>query len=357
MSDNIQIPENHNLGDKIAPSLNSYEHLRITDKTEVAPPIYSVILYGAPIGISGEITGLSGEEKSGKTAIESMTIACCISDSGKAIDSVDGLEAEPNIYRKAVIHVDTEQPAHKHKRNVETILLRAQLDTCPDFYLSYNLRREPLNEYFDTLSGICKAAFIQFSGIHSIFVDGGADFISDVNDPEQSNMAIKYFDTLALQYNCAVFTIIHTNPGGTKERGHLGSQLRRKCGALLSVIADEKFSYIIPKFLRYGGNADIPSLKFKWDGSKGYHVGDGIIDEAKKDDDKFKKEIDRIWIVCQKVFDGQNSFEYAVATEQIMKHSHCGIAKAKQNFTQMKVQGMIIQGDDKRWRLNSNYIS
>lgn len=347
-----ELPNGYEFGQK---TLQDFEHIRITDTKQVKQPRYIVTLNDAPIGINGEITGISGESKSGKTAIENQIISCCLSFDGTCIDSVENLQAIPNTNNEAVIHVDTEQPEHKHQYNLKTILKRAGLTNCPDHYLSYNLRKLPLNEYFETLSDICETAFSEFNGIHSIFVDGGADFITDTNDPEQSNSAIKYFEELAIKYDTAVFLIVHTNPGGTKERGHFGSQLQRKAGTLLTVINEGEYSYIEPKLLRYAGSTDIPKLKFHWDHSKGYHVGDGILDNTVKNELKIQKKNSETWAVCSKIFTAQSSYDYQTVVEKIQKFKACGERTAKPEFTQMKLQGMIQQGDDQLWRINLNY--
>ena len=91
----------------------------------------------------------------------------------------------PNDEHKAVIHFDTEQDRWTQQYNHKTILKRARIDHCPDFMLSYNIRQLPIENYQDIVNDICRAATEQFNGIHSIWIDGGADFIHDTNNPEQ----------------------------------------------------------------------------------------------------------------------------------------------------------------------------
>ena len=198
-------------------------------------------------------------------------IAGAISETGTVIDGFEGVEVLRNDKNKAVIHCDTEQARHKHQKNYKGILRRAGLNTCAH-YLSYNIRQLDINQYAEVTTGICEAALNQFGGIHSIWIDGGADYIADVNNPETSNAAIKYFEELAIKYHTAVFIIVHTNPGGDKERGHFGSQCQRKSGGIISVKSEGDTSYIEPKMLRYAGNGDIQKLMFKYDKEKGYHV-------------------------------------------------------------------------------------
>jgi hypothetical protein len=49
---------------------------------------------------------------------------------------------------------------------------------------------------------------------------------------------------LAIQYNCPIICVIHLNPGGEKERGHLGSQLVRKSDSNLKLEKDGEVTVV-----------------------------------------------------------------------------------------------------------------
>jgi len=337
--------------------LNYYEYLRITDLTPIPEPEPVIKINGEIIAAAEDIFTISGANKSGKSAFVSMLIGAAISETGQISDGLDGVEVLFNADKKAVIHFDTEQARHKHQRNVKTILKRADFTTCPDHYLSYNIRQLDIDKYADITTGICQAASNKFNGIHSIWIDGGADYIADVNSPELSNGIVKYFEELAIQYHTAVFIIVHTNPGSDKERGHFGSQCQRKSGGIIMVKAEGDISFIEPKILRYAGKADIPQLMFKYDKTRGYHVGAGVKSAESTEAAKFQRRIDKAHEVCQQVFSGQRSFKYGKAVDEIMRITGKSIAPAKGIFTDMKVNDMILQGTDENWRINEKYVS
>lgn len=332
-----------------------YESLRITNKTPISIPQPIVTINGEIVATCEDLLTLSGASKSGKSAFLSVLIAMCISPNGKILDGFPEVEVLPNINRHAVLHFDTEQARHKQQYNVNTILKRANFQDCPNYFLSYNLRKLDLDEYQPKVNGICEAAYNKFKGIHSIFIDGGADFVQDVNDPSASNAIVKYFEELAIKYSTAICIVIHTNPGSDKERGHLGSQFQRKCGSLLTVKSEDNYSYLEPKILRYGGVKNIPNIMFQYSPEKGYHVPFGIKNEEFIEDTKKAKKNTSAWKLCQKVFAGLNGLTYEEAKLRIMKVRGCEDRTAKKEFTFMKANEMILKGADKNWRLNSMF--
>jgi hypothetical protein len=178
--------------------LKRYEHLRITDSTPIEEPKAIVSICGAIIATPEDIVALSGIEKGGKSAVGSICLAGAISTDG-VIDGLEGLEVLVNINRWAVINIDTEQAKHRQQYNVKTILKRAYLNTCPDHFLSYNIRQLNISEYQEITSGIFEAAQKEFGGIHLVLIDGVADFITSVNDEAEANAIVKFFEYLAIQ--------------------------------------------------------------------------------------------------------------------------------------------------------------
>lgn len=335
--------------------LAKYEHLRITDLTPIPEPEPVIRINGEIIAAAEDIFTISGASKSGKSAFVSMLISAAISETGQISDGLEGVEVLYNADKKAVIHFDTEQARHKHQRNVKTILKRAGFTNCPEYYLSYNIRQLDIEQYAEITTGICQAAKNKFKGIHSIWIDGGADYIADVNSPELSNGIVKYFEELAIQYHTAVFIIVHTNPGSDKERGHFGSQCQRKSGGIIMVKAEGDISFIEPKILRYAGKADIPQLIFKYDKAKGYHVGAGINEGKNDPDKKAESKITDTWRVCEKIFSGQRSFSREKAIGQIMLKKACQERTASGIFALMTAGEMIFKGEDNNYRLNTLY--
>lgn len=333
---------------KAEETLKKYSYLKITDLTEIPPPIEVIKINGEIISTEGNITTISGASKSGKSAFSSVLIAGAIAKAD--YDGFPEVEVSFNT-GKAVLHFDTEQARHKHQKNLKTIFKRAGLENCPENLLSYNIREEDLEKYKKITFELVEAASKKFNGIHLIFIDGGADFIKDVNEPRQSNEIVKFFEELAIKFSTAVVIIIHVNPSGEKERGHLGSQLQRKSESVLSVKIQGDISFLEPKLLRMAGKGNIPLIQFTYDQEKGYHVYCGI-KPTEHNDQKDKKRFREIKDTVNVVFAPPISLGYTVAIDKIMKQSKKQIATAKGIFKEMKGHKMIIKGEDNNWRKN-----
>lgn len=329
--------------------LLEFDHLRITDTTDIPPPIPVVTINNEIICTECNMTTISGSSKSGKSAFVGIILAGAISETGN-IDGLEYLEVTPNKDRKAVIHLDTEQARHKHQSNLRTTLKRSNHSNCPDYFLSYNIRALDINVYQETTFKICDTANTAFGGIHLIVIDGIADFIADVNETVPANAIVKFFEDLAIKFNCPIITIVHTNPGSDKERGHLGSQCQRKSESLLAIRNEGDISFMEPKLLRMAGKGDVPVLQFAYSKEKGYHIGLGV----KPSDDEVKSEKQKLELsaLSVKVFGGQRSFKYNDACKEIMEKTGCGLSKSKKLIVEMTNLNLIYQDDAGYYRLS-----
>jgi hypothetical protein len=333
----------------IPTALQAFEHLRITDTTDIPPPIPIITINGEIISTECNMTTISGSSKSGKSAFTGIILAGAISMTGN-IDGLEYLEVKPNTDKKAVLHFDTEQARHKHQSNLKSILKRANYSTCPEYFLSYNIRALDIAVYQEATLKICEAANASCGGVHLIVIDGIADFISDVNETVPANAIVKFFEDLAIKFNCPLITIVHTNPGSDKERGHLGSQCQRKSESVLSIKNEDDISFMEPKLLRMAGKGDIPILQFAYNKDKGYHVGLGV--KSTGDDAKQEKHRAELQKVAIKVFGGQKSFLYNDAYKEIIERNGFGIGKAKRFLSEMNELNIIYQDDSKYYRLS-----
>ncbi|MES2023911.1 MAG: AAA family ATPase [Patescibacteria group bacterium] len=330
--------------------LKKYGYLQITDSTNIPPPIEIIRISGELISTEGNITTISGASKSGKSAFTGVLIAGAIAES--EYDNLPDVTVTP-ANGKAVLHFDSEQARHKHQKNLKSIFKRAGLNSCPKNLLSYNIREEDVENYCMITEEIVYAAFEQFNGIHLIIIDGGADYIRDVNEPNQSNALVKFFEDLAIKFKTAVIVIVHVNPNSDKERGHFGSQLQRKSESVLSIKTEGDISFLEPKLLRSAGRGNIPLIQFMFDKEKGYHVYCGIKPQEEQGV-KDLKRIEKIKETAKTIFAPPIALTYKDSLDKIMKHTSKQIATAKDMFKEMKAHETIVQGEDKYWRLNMN---
>src|SRR6266536_605805 len=331
-------------------TLEDFEYLRITETTDIPLPETIISVNGAIIAEAGDMTTISGASKSGKSAISGYIIAASISKDVK--DPIPGFNVQNNDKGRAIIHLDTEQSKYSHQRNYIKILRRTEIKDSPDYLLSYNIRKLSLDEYQPTTNGICEAAAKQFGGIHMIIIDGLADYINDVNNETESRNIVKYFMHLAEKYNAAAIVIIHTNPAAKgiegKERGHLGSECQRKSQSLLTLIAGkDDVSILTAKLFRNAGKEDFEPISLKYDKERGYHV----YFEAEREEKNEEKRAELVELAA-KIFGDGNAYKEGEILSLIEKKAKLKERAAKDRFTAMKKQGLVIQNDEKKWTKN-----
>lgn len=327
-------------------SLLDFDHLRITAEKDIPNPPPVITIGGAAVGAIGNITAISAAAKAGKTAVAGVLLAGSISTDGY-IDGFPDLKIEPNVNKKAVVHLDTEQSEPDQQYMVKTVLKRAGLRSTPDHYRAYNIMSLSLDNYQQVTSEICEACNREYDGIHLILIDGGADFIASVNDESASTRIVQFFRHLSQRYSCPVVVIVHQNPGSDKERGHFGSEIQRRCYGLLTITREGDISTLQAKMLRKAGNGDVPLIHFTYSKEKGYHIPTEV---ANPDELKNEAKINQHKQTALKVFPGQTSLTYTETWQAIMKVTGKESRTAKQRITDWLGWGLIEKGPDDRLR-------
>lgn len=339
----------NNVSEAMPHTLADYEHLRVTGEKEY-PNNQPVITWdGSGIAAPRNITAISAQAKAGKTAFINMLAGGAISTDGLC-DMFGGIRVVPNDTGKAVLIFDTEQDEADQQYNVRTILKRAVLTTTPENLLSYNIRQLSMNEYKNITDAICEAANVSFGGIHTIFIDGVADYIKDVNSIEQATEIREYFVHLAIKYDCPVILVIHQNPGSTKERGHLGSEIQRKCYGIIGITKDGDLSTAKNNFTRKAG--ELEPIHFKYSKETGYHVQ---VDAPANSVQASK--LARIEESIRTVLTPLDTVQYMDLVRKLVGATACSEPTAKRYIAVAEANKWLVKGEDGRYRLNQIGIS
>lgn len=312
--------------------LKKYDYYRISATKPIVSSIPVLKINNISILTEGNLGVLSGDSKSGKTALSFVTLAGAICPIGQNYDGIDGIVVATNYFLKAVLHLDCEQSKQQHYKSMcNAILKRVGLDKEPSFFYSYNIREIDLIKYMDFCNEIFEATFKKHSGIHLAVIDGVADFIKSVNDEEDSNNIVKFFEQLAIKYKTAIILIIHLNPKSEKQRGHLGSQLQRKAESVLAIKKLNGISFIEPQLLRNGSNSDIPNIQFSYDEMKGYHTSCGVFTKISKEDE----EKNNLLTLSKTVF-SDDPINYTEAIEKLI-----AITKSSERTMSTRLKKMV----------------
>jgi hypothetical protein len=283
----------------------------------------------------GNLTTISAAPKAGKSAAIGAMIASTFADSGA--DCLGFVSENPDGF--AVVHIDTEQCLFDHWEGIQRAICRAKVDAAPSWLRSHCLTGFSAADVRASIRILIGQAAKQCGGVHSVFIDGIADAVPDVNDPEETSSLITELHKLAIEFDAPILNIIHVNPGSDfKTRGHLGSQLERKSETNLRLKHDDGVSVI---FADKNRRAPIPEKSgpcFAWSNEAGMHVSVQNPSEEKaeaKSDAKraaMRQEAETVFA------DGKDSFRYTDL-----------ISKMEASFAMSKIGA---RAKLKRWKLS-----
>jgi len=205
-------------------------------------PTPTLKLCGVSLVTPGNIVAVFAQAKTGKTAFVGASIAALVHadrqangqvpDGAPAPDCLSLTSTPPN--GKAVIHFDTEQSRYDADAVIRRALKRAESPEAPQWLASYSLAGFSAADIYDALQ---IAISREPNGVHAIILDGAADFLASVNDEIAANEFVADLHRIAIDLNCVILAICHTNAGSDnpKGRGHLGSGLERKAETQLAL--------------------------------------------------------------------------------------------------------------------------
>lgn len=227
---------------------------------------------GTVLGEAGNIITVEGAVKCGKSGILSAIIGAAISENLEG----DFLGLEVPEKEGFILHFDCEQ-SHKahHKLITNAVSRRGGLEDIPDCLRTFSFLDAGINDRWPACE-LAAEGLAELGQIRMVIFDGGADFLLQLNDEEESRLMVQQMHRLAHRYQCLVVIVIHENPNadGGKTRGHFGSELWRKSQSCLGVSkgAGDGISSVYGKFLRDGEWLAKDAHYFKWDLNAGMHV-------------------------------------------------------------------------------------
>lgn len=247
---------------------NELDALRFDPAAE--PPEERVIyaLGRAVIATPGNIVAISGPVKQGKSAAVGALIASTMNPAGDCLGFTSTNDAGA-----AVLLFDTEQsPRHFHSC-ITRILSRAAVP-APAWFRAYRVKARTVADRRRNLAAEMKRAARECGAVHSVILDGCADFVTDPNDPAAAFAFIEELQQLADKYQTVIICVLHENPGSEtgKTRGHLGSQLERKAESNLRLQKEDAVTVIYSEKSR---GAHIPKdsgPRFQWSDEARMHV-------------------------------------------------------------------------------------
>ena len=217
------------------------------------------------------LSSIAAAPKAGKSAASSAMIASTFADDKS--DCLGFRSKNPDGW--AVIHIDTEQSPRDHWQSIANVSRRAGCtnNEVPPWVLSCCCAGVTASQLRRSIPLLMSDAMAKFGGIHSVIIDGIADCVINVNDDEECNNLIAELHALAIKHNTNIINIIHTNHSDSKKkRGHLGSQLDRKCETNLELDRNGEISLIYADRNRHAPITKSQGPQFRYDPAHKMHM-------------------------------------------------------------------------------------
>ena len=175
---------------------------------------------GVPTIPQGELVGIKGRAKMGKSQFEYYLIAVMLA-------SVSRGSVKPMQDHYKILLFDTEQSQVSLKKCCQRALNFAGLptDKNDNRFLPFFMRPLSIEERRKVIADAVGAEKPDI-----VFIDGVRDLLQDFNSLDQSNDLIQWLLSLTAEYGCTIVSVLHQNKSKDdgNMRGHLGTELLNK---------------------------------------------------------------------------------------------------------------------------------
>lgn len=314
------------------------------------PPYPILSLGGRKISTPGNLTGIQGPVKSGKSGVMEGTLGATFNGNRQGADTL-GFSAE-NIHGKAVIHFDTEQSRYDHDSLIRRAMRRARIESPPPWFYSFNVTDLTVAQRKEALEIAIGDTSARHGGVFLIIIDGLADLCASPNDEVESYALVGRLHSLAIHHDCAIVCVLHENPGSDngKMRGHLGSQLERKAETPLR-LAKDAASGVTTIWADRARHCHLPreqGICFAWSDEAKMHVSVGTIGEirASAKRAKFRAE-------AEAAFGDADSMGYSDLVARVAETAIIAPKTAERHIKTFTVEGIITKTETGNYVLKS----
>ena len=324
------------------PDLNAIEARRFNHTKKPDKPEPRFLIQGKGVATPGNICNIIAQAKCGKSALIGAWLAAAIvAESGEEADTL-GVSSVPTNGR-ILLHIDTEQSLYDADAHIHRALKRSSAETTPTWLWSYHLAGFSPDQIRAAL-GVLLPKAEAAGGVFAVIVDGVADLVDDVNNPDACNPFVAEVQGMAIRYDCPIVTVIHENPtqDSGKARGHLGSQLIRKAESNLRLKKTDGVTVVFAEELQRGApilQKDGPA--FHWDEAKQMHVSTRRVDP----------QAEELRSLANEVFNGNAMLRHGEVVNSICTAGGYAEKTGQKKFTAIKKAGLIRDAGAGKWML------
>lgn len=198
------------------------EHHRILPDSELQQVEFLFKMFKKPCFARGELVGVSGKAKSGKTFVCSILMALCFRSQVLSVDRI-----EPR--RLHVLWYDTEQSEESTQDILKNRILPmtglSESQFPKELFDVFNVRGEPYSERLPLL----ETAVNRYKP-DLVILDGIRDLVADINDGVVAQEVLERLMHLASEQRCCIVCVLHQNKSveDSNLRGWIGTELKNK---------------------------------------------------------------------------------------------------------------------------------
>lgn len=233
--------------------------MRVMSTTEVPPEVATLTVDGVGLFDLGDIHGLKGKQKCGKTTALKVCLAAWMS--GQQFRVASPLESP------RVLYLDTEQKQSDVKLIVTDVIRmmggdEGETAAYVDAHLwVYALRRRDFQLLLDDMRLLIDDLHPQV-----VVIDGIVEFVASFNDESMAKELIHELLCISEERRLAMVCVLHTNKADDDHnmRGHLGTMLAQKAGTVLECKKDHG-SGVITVACSDARHAEMPEWSIMFD--------------------------------------------------------------------------------------------
>lgn len=211
--------------------LEFLQQFELDPTIEDEPIQYCFEICGVRCIPKGDLQANKAPQKNGKTFFQTLLMGAAMKG--------EYLNVKCLLENPRILFCDTEQ----HPRNTRLVYRRV----CQIAGIDGRIRHERISmqhlRLADDVEVIKKAIRlkIHYYKPDIVFIDGLVDCLIDFNDQKESKRVITELSRIALESNCAIMCVLHTNPNDdSKMRGHAGTFLAQKASDVILCLKEKK---------------------------------------------------------------------------------------------------------------------
>lgn len=288
-------------------------------------PRFLFSIGGVPTIPQGELIGIKGRAKMGKSQFEYYLIAVMLSGAYRG-------SVRPLQDRYKVILFDTEQSQVSLKKCCQRALKFAGLPTDKNDtrFLPFFMRPLSIEERRNVIADAVEAEKPDI-----VFIDGVRDLLQDFNSLDQSNDLIQWLLSLTAEYGCTIVSVLHQNKSKDdgNMRGHLGTELLNKLTDCFEISKkDGKFLVSCTD----SRNVPCADLAFSIDAEGNFQTEEAIAEDKNS---ARAAEIQRVLKLC---FKERSAMRYGELVEAYQLEAAVAERTAKNHVKEAKDNNFIV---------------